>query len=201
MKRKAISFAAAATITAVAIGIGASAYTLEAVISVGQNNTTEAGTSTALSSINMLSTTTTMNAMISTKSQNAVTSSSTNSSSQSSPGETASLQIAADHVSPGLSGAAVDATCGLAMPAQGASYLEVTNNGTAPTVIDRISFNYALMAMGSGVPMGDCAVAVGATVYITLTGIGMNMATAGETFTVELSGSNGGFVSAGGKFG
>jgi hypothetical protein len=129
-----------------------------------------------------------------------MTSSSTKSSAQSSANQAAKLQIVAGHVSHTLGGADLAATCSLTMPAQGASYLEVTNNGTAPAEINTIAFSYVEMAMSSGAPTGACVVGAGATEYITLTGIGMDAATAGAPFTLTLIGSNGGSANFEGAF-
>ncbi len=67
----------------------------------------------------------------------------------------------------------------------------MTNSGTAPTVINKITVNYAVMTTEVGAPTGDCTVAPGATAYMTLTGVGMDMATTGEAFSFVLTGSNG----------
>lgn len=128
---------------------------------------------------------------------------STQSGAQSTSGQAAQLGIPASYVSHLLNGDSVAATCGTAMPAPGASYLEVTNTGTAPSVINTISFSYIDMSTvtDSGAPSGVCSVAAGATVYITVTGIGVNVAGAGESFSVSVIGTNGGFANISGVFG
>jgi sorbitol-specific phosphotransferase system component IIA len=110
------------------------------------------------------------------------------------------LTIVSGRVSHKLSGADVAATCGLALPAQGASYIVVTNHGTAPADISRITFSYVEMMTSSGAPTGACTVGVGGTEYITLTGIGADPASAGELFNVSLSWSGNGYASLQGTF-
>jgi len=91
------------------------------------------------------------------------------------------------------------------MPAQGASYLEVTNNGTAPSVINNISFSYMQVMetpiWETGGPTGACTLGPGATDYITLTGVGVDLAAEGEAFWVTVMGNNGGFAYIIGAFG
>lgn len=119
-----------------------------------------------------------------------------------SAGQEANLSIVAAHVSHSLEMMTVGATCAASPPQQGASYVEVRNSGTAPSNITSISFSYVDMAdvTDTGTPTGGCTVGPGATEYVTVTGVGVNVATAGEMFTVSVSGSNGGFTYAGGSF-
>ena len=128
-------------------------------------------------------------------------SSTTQAASQSSSGQGAQLHIATSKFAHSLSGMQVAFTCGSTTPAQGASYLQVTNSGTAPSVISNVSFNYVDMGTESGAPTGDCTIGAGATVYITFSGIGMDMAGAGEMYNVSITGSNGGFAYAQSAFG
>lgn len=127
---------------------------------------------------------------------------STQSSAHSSIGQGADLQIAASYISHSLSGTAVAATCGPAMPAGGVSYLEVTNNGTASSNITGLTFVYVDMPTNdSGAPTGACTVAVGATEYITLTGIGMDVTGGKDVYTASVTGTNGGFAYTSGILG
>ncbi|MDA4118828.1 MAG: hypothetical protein OK455_10865 [Thaumarchaeota archaeon] len=230
MERRAISNAMVAVIVVIVIGIGASAYYVGAVLPGAQTtatstvlpnsstSTTKGVTDTMMSTTStssmmssssstmtqssMMSSSSTTSSMVSTVSTSSMMSSSTTTSSvQSSSGQGATLQIAASQVSHSLSGASVAATCGSTTPAQGASYLKVTNTGTVSSTISNISFNYVDMATESGAPYATCTVAAGATVYVTLTAVGLDMATAGEMFTVSVTGTNGGFAYAGGNFG
>src|SRR5438552_4938821 len=114
-------------------------------------------------------------------------SSSTRGSAQSSSRLAANLTIASGRVSHTLGGTDVAATCGLVMPEQSASYLVVSNTGTAPAEIKGITFSYVEMMTSSGTPTGSCTVAVNATEYITLKGVGADPATSGELFTVSIS--------------
>jgi hypothetical protein len=86
------------------------------------------------------------------------------------------------------------------MPAQGASYLAVSNTGTAPAEIKAITFSYVEMMTSSGAPTSSCTVGVGATEYITLTGIGADPATAGTLFSVSISWGSSGYTSVAGTF-
>jgi hypothetical protein len=199
MKRRAISGAVAAIIVAVAVGAGASVYYLGVVLPAGRTIATDTMMSTLSTSSLMPSTKTTDN-MMSTVSSSVAASSSSKSSAQSSSSQAAKLHIVALHVSHTLSGATVAATCAPTTPAQGASYLKVTNNGTAPAEIVGISFNYVEMMTESGAPTGTCTVAAGATEYITLRGIGEDPATAGQLFTVSITGNNGGWAYLDGSF-
>jgi len=119
----------------------------------------------------------------------------------STPPETPNLSIVASYVSHTLEMTDVGGTCG-ASPSQGASYLEVRNNGTASTAISVMSFSYEDMAqvVDTGVVSGTCTVDPGATLYITITGVGENVATAGEMFTVSLTGTDGAFTYGSGSF-
>lgn len=131
-----------------------------------------------------------------------LTTSSSQSSSQSSSG-TPMLEIASFYVSHSTSFTAVTVACVSSAPAQGASYIEVTNNGTAPSVINAVAFSYVDMAQitDTGAPSGDCTVAPGATIYLVVTGIGENVATQGEQFSVSVEGSHGGEAFSVGSFG
>ena len=93
------------------------------------------------------------------------------------------------------------ASCGPSAPVQGASYLQVANNGTVSATIMTIAFNYVDMVTSTGAPSGNCVIAAGTTTYITLTGIGTDPATAGEPFNVSLTGTNGEFTNVDGTFG
>ena len=199
MERGAISVAVAAIIIIVAVGAGASAYYLGVVLPGGKTTATDATMSTVSTSSAMPSTTTTENVMP-TVSSSTTASSSSKGGTQSTSSQAAKLQILASHVSHSMSGVTLAATCGLTMPDQGASYLKVTNNGTAPADITGITFSYVEMGIDSGAPTGACTVAVGATLYITMTGIGMDMATMGEAFSVSITGNNGGFAYVEGAF-
>ncbi len=223
MKRRAVSWALAAvalTLVAVAGGIGASVYYLGSGVAASQTMATETGMSTTSQGANMptstMATSTmatssmTTSAMISTVSSSGVASTvsssnmastSTQTSVQSSSGQGAQLSIEAMTVSHSLGGYPVAGTCGSAMPGSSASYIEVTNTGTVPTVINTIDFNYVDMVTEMGAPSGACTVGAGATAYITLAGIGTDVATSGEMFSVSVIGTNGGFANAGGNFG
>jgi len=110
------------------------------------------------------------------------------------------LTIVSSRVSHTLAGIDVAATCGTVMPVQGASYLVVSNTGTAPAEIKSITFSYVEMMTSSGAPTSSCTVGVGATEYVTLKGIGADPATAGELFNVSLSWGSGGYSSLEGTF-
>jgi hypothetical protein len=131
------------------------------------------------------------------------TTSTQSTSSQTALSQGAQLEIPASYVSHSLNGDSVAATCGPTMPAAGASYLEVANTGTAPSTIDTISFSYIDMTTvtDSGAPTGACTVAAGAIEYVTLMGVGVNVASVGEQFTVSVIGNNGGFANISGVFG
>jgi hypothetical protein len=122
-------------------------------------------------------------------------------STQSSSRQAAHLRIISARVSHALSGAPVAATCGPVMPAQGASYVVVTNDGTAANTIKGITFSYVEMMSRSGAPTGACVVGAGATEYITLTGVGEDPATAGEPFSILLNSSSGELANFQGAFG
>jgi hypothetical protein len=192
MKSKGLSGVVAAIIVVVVVGIGASAYYIGAVLPGGQT------TSSAILTASQSSVTS--STLVSTASTSSMTSSSSQTSALASSGQGAQLKITASPVSHSLSGSQLTATCGLTKPAQGASYLQVTNTGTAPSTISNISFNYVDMGTESGKPTGTCSVAAGATAYITFTGIGNDMATAGEMFNVSITGDNGGFANVEGAF-
>ncbi len=128
-------------------------------------------------------------------------SSSQTSAQSSSSGQAANLQIVAARVSHAVAGTPVAGTCSGTMPPAGASYIEVTNNGTASASINKIVFDYVEMMTESGAPTGACVVAAGATEYITLTGVGVDTANAGEAFTVSVFPSSGSFVYLQGAFG
>lgn len=208
MKRRAISWAltaVAATIIAVAAGIGASVYYLGAAPPLAQTTESMMPTisTSSMQPSSTQSSTTTTGTMVPTVSPSTTASMSTQSGAESSSTQAAHLKIVAGYVSHVLSGGAVAATCSGLMPAQGESYLEVTNNGTAPADVNNLTFENlaADMASGSGAPTGACTVGAGSTEYVTLTGIGNTMATAGETFTVSLTATNGGYASFTGTFG
>jgi hypothetical protein len=110
------------------------------------------------------------------------------------------LTIVSGRVSHTLGGTDVAATCGLSMPAQGASYLVVSNTGTVPVEIKGITFSYVEMMTSSGAPTSSCTVGVGATAYITLKGIGAEPATAGALFSVSISWGSSGYTSLAGTF-
>jgi len=203
MQRKGMSTGVAAAIIVVVIGVGASAYYIGAVLPSGQTSTTTLG-STSSSSMTAVantmipapssSSTSSSSSSSATVTTSSMMSSSTQSTSQSSSGQGAALHIAASRVSHSMSGMQVSFTCGTTMPGQGASYMQVTNSGTLPSDITNVSLNYVDMGTESGAPTGACTIAAGATMYITFTGIGMDMASAGEMTNISISGSNGGFT-------
>src|ERR1700730_15781221 len=104
---------------------------------VSQSSTTSSSMTSSASTSSMMSSTST-SSMMSSTSTSSMMSSSTQSQTQSSSGPGAHLQVVANHVSHSLGGFAFAATCGVTAPAQGASYLKVTNNGTAPAKITNI---------------------------------------------------------------
>ena len=196
---------------AVAVAAAASAYYVVAVLpaaqslsttlSMGQTSTTTQTTASSVSSSSIGGMMSTVSPSSTTSSSMASsTSSSTQSSVQSSSREAANLTMPSGRVSHKLGGADVAATCGPTMPSQGASYLVVTNSGTAPAEIKAITFSYVEMMTSSGAPTGQCTVGVGATEYITLTGVGADPATAGGLFTVALSWGTSGYSSLEGTF-
>ncbi len=87
------------------------------------------------------------------------------------------------------------------MPAPGASYLQVTNNGTAAADVTGISISYVEMMTSSGAPSNDCLVGVGATEYITLTGVGADPTDAGIPYTLTIIATTGAYANANGTFG
>jgi hypothetical protein len=87
------------------------------------------------------------------------------------------------------------------MPASGASYIKVTNNGTVSAVITSISISYVEMMTSTGSTSNDCPVGIGATEYITLTGVGADPATAGLPYTLSVIATNGGYANLSGTFG
>jgi hypothetical protein len=215
MERRALSTAVVAVIVVVVIGVGASAYYLGVVLPSGQTSTTEGTMSTvpSSSSSSMLTQTTMQTTampssssssssmtevMTSSTSRSSTTSSSTQTTTQTSTNQTANLQIVAGHISHTLGGTNVGGTCSTTMPAQGASYVEVTNNGTAPSVINTIAYSYGAMSESQGAPSGTCVIGAGATEYIKLTGIGMDAASTGDVFNIQLIGTNGGAASLSG---
>jgi hypothetical protein len=210
MERRAISGAVAAIIIIVVVGIGASAYYLGAVLPAGKSSTTSSTMSTVMPSV-APSSTTAQTMLSSSSSQTSMMSSSTHSSmttssstqtatAQSTSNQTVKLKIVAGHVSHTLGGMPVGASCSSTMPAQGSSYLQVTNSGTAPTEVNTIAYSWGAMSESSGAPTGGCVIAIGATEYIKLTGIGMDTASPGDSFSVQLIGSNGGSASLDGTF-
>ena len=146
---------------------------------------------------------------VSTTSETSVSSASS-SAATSSPqggGQTTSslgaqLGIESTSVSHLLSTTHFSATCGVVAPAQGASYIEVTNSGSAPAAISSVSFSYIDMTpvTDSGAPSGDCTVGAGATEYITFMGIGQDRAYTGVSFTVTVNWGDSGYAYAAGTF-
>jgi len=122
--------------------------------------------------------------------------------SSSSSGLKANLEIRSTHVSHSLDETPVAASCSSTAPPQGASFVSVTNTGEATSTITGVAFTYVDMSevTDSGSPTGDCIAGPGATVFIIVTGIGMNVATSGEDFGVTVTGSNGGLGYSTGQF-
>jgi hypothetical protein len=87
------------------------------------------------------------------------------------------------------------------MPPSGTSFLQVTNNGTAAAEVTGISISYVEMMTSSGAPSNNCVVGVGATEYVTLTGVGADPATPGTPYSLTLIATNGAYANANGTFG
>ena len=172
----------AVTVIALALVIGASVYYLGAATPSASTMTIENSTSTVH--------------------PGSPASSSVPIGAQSSSGQGAHLGIEASVVSHLLGATQFSATCGSSTPAQGASYIEVTNTGAAPATVSGVSFSFVDMTpvTESGAPTGACTLGAGESAYITFGGIGQDRAYAGESFTFTVNWGGGGFAYAEGNF-
>jgi hypothetical protein len=191
VNREAVSAVVTAIIAIVAIGIAGTAYYL-ATSAPGAPITT----STLMTSTGASSTSSTTSSLMSTSS----VSSSTSSSATSSSNQTAHLQILAVQISHSLAGTPVTASCGSAMPPQGSSYFQISNDGTVSSQIRTITFDFMDMSGSSGAPNGSCVVGPSETAYVVLTGIGGSQVVTGQEFSLSILASNGGFATIGGAF-
>jgi len=219
MPRRGLTAAVAGAIVVIVVGIGATAYYFGALAPAGTTTTTSTAlaqtmitttnaetmpssstmSTTTSSMIGASSTTTSMSTPVMSTTSSMSTATMTTTQSSTSGG--AQLHITSWSVSANIAGEPVTATCGTSMPGSGANYIAVTDSGTAPSVITNLSFSYLDMATEAGAPTGTCTINPGTTTYITLSGIGIDMATSGNPFTVSLTGTNGGFVYTEGNLG